>query len=118
MTDYNEIISIKGKINNIEFLIKDWNGGEKTYLIYWVKIDLTINANSQNDIVKNIISSKKEHLKILSFVSESSGLRADLDGFNKFAKGDIVEIEVRKTELKKYINNKTEDILIKTIKAL
>jgi hypothetical protein len=112
-TDTLDNIVIKGEINNIQFLKKDWQSNSKVYQIYWVEISLVVDSSYRIDqsfpINKTFFDSIP---KVLIFISESSGLMADLDDFKKIEVGEKVSIQTKKTYITRFIKKEKKNILI------
>ncbi|MCJ8291072.1 MAG: hypothetical protein HRT58_16140 [Crocinitomicaceae bacterium] len=114
----DEVISVNGTIENIQFLMTNSKRGEKTYHIYSYRINVNLDSLALDSIPENLSDIRSANLQSLSFITESSGLKSDLDKFRLYKKGDEVQIIFRELEIKKYINNETKHILIQSIKML
>lgn len=114
----DKVISVNGEIENIQLLMTNSKRGEKTYHIYWYKVNVNLDSPALDSIPENISGTKNDSQQSLSFITESSGLKSDLDKFRHYKKGDKVEISFRELGMKRYIKNETEHILIQSIKTV
>jgi hypothetical protein len=115
-SDTTNNIAIKGKVNSISFLVKDWKGKVKTFHIYWVEIKVNVDTSYlRNQLLLSGISSVDSLLGVIKFVSNNENGRDRLYNYNQYKEGDTVVIHVSKVELIRYIKKEADEVLIKEI---